>query len=64
MSERFGDAAAKLCHAASLLLGWRPGEFWDATPAEFGLALQPPIAAPDSPDKATIEALLRRFPDE
>lgn len=62
MSEQFGEAAARLCNAASLLLGWRPNDFWEATPAELALALQ----APDSdegPDRATIEALKQRFPD-
>jgi uncharacterized phage protein (TIGR02216 family) len=64
MSERFGVAAARLCHVASVVLGWRPGEFWNATPAELRLALQAPAAAVDSPDRATIEALRRHFPDE
>lgn len=63
MSERFGGAAARLCHAAVVLLGWRPGDFWDATPAELAMALMPPDAAPDSPDKATIDALRLQFPD-
>lgn len=63
MVERFGEAATRLCGAASVLLGWRPDEFWNATPAEFGLALQPPSPAADVPDASTIEALKRRFPD-
>ena len=63
MTERFGDAAARLCGAASLLLGWRPEEFWNATPAELALALQTPVAAGDAPDLATIDQLRRRFPD-
>jgi hypothetical protein len=45
-----------------VLLGWRPGEFWDATPVELALALQAPAA--DAPDAMTIEELRRRFPDE
>ena len=64
MGDCFGEAAARLCAAASMLLGWRPDEFWNATPAEFGLALQPPSAVADAPDAATIEALKRRFPDD
>lgn len=64
MTERFGDAAARLCNAAGLLLGWRPGEFWDATPAELALAFQAPGDALGAPDRTTIEALRRRFPDE
>jgi hypothetical protein len=59
----FGEAAARLSAAATLLLGWRPTEFWDATPAELALALQGPTAA-DGPDVATLEALRLRFPDD
>ena len=58
----FGVAAARLASAASMLLGWRPAEFWDATPAELALCLQLPAA--DTPDAVTIEELRRRFPDE
>jgi hypothetical protein len=58
----FGEAAARLCGAASMALGWRPEEFWNATPAELLLAMSLPLA--DPPDAATIEMLRRRFPDE
>ena len=64
MTERFGAAAARLCNAASIALGWRPTEFWDATPAELKLALELPATAAHAPDSTTIEALRRRFPDE
>ena len=63
MSETFGEAAARLSSAASLLLGWPPDEFWNATPAELGLAMTFRDAA-EAPDAKTIEALRRRFPDE
>ena len=59
----FGDAAARLCGAASAVLGWRPGEFWNATPAELALALQAPNVIADGPNNETIAALRRRFPD-
>lgn len=42
MSERFGPSALKLYGLAARLLGWRPGEFWAATPAELTAALAPP----------------------
>lgn len=43
MSEsRFGPGAARLAGHAARLLGWRPGEFWQATPAELAAALAPP----------------------
>jgi uncharacterized phage protein (TIGR02216 family) len=60
----FGDCAARLCGAVSLLLGWRPDEFWNATPAELALALQTMTAPADGPDAKTIEALRQRFPDQ
>ena len=63
MSERFGEMAVRLCHSAGVLLGWRPGEFWEATPTELATALRAPKAV-DAPDMATIEALKLRFPDE
>ena len=60
----FGEAAARLSGAAAALLGWRPDEFWNATPAELALALDPPGGeAAEAPDRDTIEDLKRRFPD-
>ena len=64
MTQRFGDSAAQLSGAASALLGWRPNEFWNATPMELALALQLPRAPARGPDLETVEELLRRFPDE
>lgn len=32
---KFADAARRLAGAAALALGWRPEEFWRATPAEL-----------------------------
>ena len=60
----FGEAAARLSGAASLLLGWRPEEFWNATPAELATVLNSFDEQPDAPDAKTIEALRQRFPDE
>lgn len=62
MSKSFGEAGARLSSAASLLLGWRPDEFWNATPAELALAMTLADVA-EAPDGATIEALRQRFPD-
>ena len=59
----FGEAAARLCGAAAMMLGWRPEEFWNATPAELALALQPPEISFDAPDAETIVRLKRLFPD-
>lgn len=42
MSERFGPLASTLAGLAARALGWRPGEFWAATPAELHAALALP----------------------
>jgi uncharacterized phage protein (TIGR02216 family) len=47
-----------------MVLGWRPDEFWDATPAELAAALNLTSAAGGAPDVAMIEELKRRFPDQ
>jgi uncharacterized phage protein (TIGR02216 family) len=59
----FGDAAARLCGAASMLLGWRPEEFWNATPAELATAMTVGVGV-DVPDAETLEKLRHRFPDK
>lgn len=64
MSAQFGEAAARLCGAASQLLGWRPDDFWNATPAELGIALQPPGEGVEPVTATALEELRRRFPDE
>lgn len=35
----FAEAAGRLMGVAALLLGWRPAEFWAATPAELATIL-------------------------
>ena len=62
MSQHFGEAAAKAWQAAALALGWRPDDFWSATPAELAGALAVPDAI-DPPSKDMIDALRARFPD-
>jgi hypothetical protein len=44
---RFADAAARLAGPAAALFGWRPVEFWAATPAEFELTMGGWTARPD-----------------
>lgn len=59
----FGEAAARLCGAAGMLLGWRPGEFWDATPMELAAMFEAPGEVGTPPDAAAIADLMQRFPD-
>lgn len=43
MSEpRFGTSALRLCSLAARAFGWRPADFWAATPAELAAILSPP----------------------
>lgn len=60
----FTDAAVMLAGQCALALGWRPDEFWRATPAELGAivaAMTPQDTAP--PDGALLTKLKERFPD-
>jgi len=59
----FGDRAAELAGYAAALLGWRPGEFWESTPAEFATALGLDQQEAEQVDRADIERLLKLFPD-
>ncbi len=63
MNQGFGRQAARLSSAAAKLLGWRPKEFWEATPAELAAALRHDEAI-DGPDADSVKELMRRFPDE
>lgn len=62
----FADAAARCCALAAQLLGWRPAEFWTATPAELAMALAPieDLAATLPPTHDTIARLLERDADD
>ena len=41
MSETFAPGALRLAGLAARALGWRPAEFWSATPAELTAILAP-----------------------
>lgn len=65
--ERFSDGAARLAGVAGALLGWRPDEFWRATPAELGAVLDALAGAdPDPPSlsRDDLERLRETYPDE
>jgi len=61
----FSDAAGRLAGMAGALLGWRPDEFWRATPAELATVLAA-LTGGDGPAPMTSSELARlkeRFPD-
>ena len=64
MTIRFGDGAARLFGVAASLLGWRPEEFWAATPVELADALMPPGASFEAVEPERIAELRQRFPDQ
>ena len=63
MSERFGGAALALCALAARALGWRPAEFWAATPAELAACLADPAAPPAPLARADFDRLMKGDPD-
>ena len=62
----FAEGAARLAGVAGALLGWRPDEFWRATPGELAAVLKAlaghggdgPAASP-----AELARLKEMFPD-
>jgi uncharacterized phage protein (TIGR02216 family) len=62
--ERFAAAAARLAGFSGVLLGWRPGDFWAATPAEMRAALGALMPEETEPaGRAELERLMGMFPD-
>jgi len=62
----FSDAARRLAGAAGALLGWRPEEFWSATPDELAAILEALAGrggAGEGIGRADLEMLERMFPD-
>ena len=57
----FGERAAVLAGLAARLLGWRPDEYWRATPAELASAFQEQDFEPVASDE--LGRLMERFPD-
>ncbi len=59
----FAASASQLAGQTALLLGWRPDDFWNATPAELGVILAAVTPTGDAADGATLTELMRVFPD-
>lgn len=62
----FADAAARLAGMAGAMLGWRPDEFWRATPVELGVifaALAPEAGEGVPLDRAMMASMQEMFPD-
>lgn len=60
----FGPVATRLAGLTAVLLGWRPDEFWRATPAELVMILAALLpSAEQAGDAALIARLKEQFPD-
>jgi uncharacterized phage protein (TIGR02216 family) len=61
----FEESARRLAGVAGAALGWRPDEFWRATPAELIAVLQAMHAgaAAEPASRDDLERLRRMFPD-
>lgn len=62
----FSEGAARLAGVAGALLGWRPDEFWRATPAELAaifMVMATEGEAVGPPDAAALAQLMEQFPD-
>ena len=65
-SDSFAIRAARLAGMAGAVLGWRPEEFWSATPAELQAIFQ--VFAGDAASDAhagcgDLARLMEMFPD-
>jgi uncharacterized phage protein (TIGR02216 family) len=60
----FSEGARRLAGLAGALLGWRPDEFWRATPAELAAVLQAMIPGEgEALSRSELGRLMERFPD-
>lgn len=60
----FSQAAARIAGLAGALLGWRPDEFWNSTPAELA-AILGAVAGESAQPLAgeELDRLMEIFPD-
>lgn len=60
----FAELARRLSGQTSLILGWRPEEFWSATPAELLAILSATLpASTEAFDAPSLANLMQQFPD-
>lgn len=59
----FADSARQLAGQTTLLLGWLPDDFWNATPAELATILAALSPSGDAADGTTLTQLMKAFPD-
>lgn len=63
-AERFDAAAVRLAGLAGVTFGWRPRDFWSATPDDLATLVRALLPdTPSPPDQAMIARLQEAFPD-
>ena len=62
--ERFAAAAQALAGVMTRAFGWRPDDFWSATPADLRNALGLDLADESPGDTTLLTRLLEAFPDD
>jgi len=61
--RRFGTAAGRLAGLAGRMLGWRPPEFWAATPAELAAILHAGSEGEAAPvDRTELQRMMENEP--
>ena len=65
MGERFGPAALALAGVTARVLGWRPDDFWAATPTDVAAVLAAWRAEEEAGgvDRAGLAAMMEQCPD-
>lgn len=63
MTRAFGPGALRLAGLAARALGWRPDEFWQATPAELAAILLPPTETGELLSRHDLNRLMEREND-
>ncbi|WP_420854267.1 phage tail assembly chaperone [Sphingopyxis granuli] len=60
-----GPAALRLAGVMARLCGWRPGEFWAATPADVAAVLAGWATddGAEGVDRAALAAMMEQYPD-
>lgn len=62
--EDFRASAARLAGAMTVLFGWRPGDFWEATPAEIATVFEAMAGEGDAAACALdLARMMEEFPD-
>jgi hypothetical protein len=59
----FEESATRLAGLSGAVLGWRPQEFWAATPSELAVIIAALSPEPVVADASLINRMKEQFPD-